>query len=256
MTALHEVLQLSQDGETNFDIGNKHLKIDARTANFWSYVMLWTREWQRFFFFFFFSLLFFSFFFFFFFFSHFLFSCWDNAAALVQFGTRVTPRDNSTLCASNDPSDPCCNPRLEWSECCSAEGRDVLQKQWLPLSADTTNLNTNCFDPDCMETFAEDYREIYQSGIGEKICVVNDEITSNNSAIFDDCISRFIGEEPSFGIDCENDGDCDYLGDPNGYCDLYSKQFVFFSFLCLLTSLYSLFSLDVLWISQSRKMLS
>ena len=32
-------------------------------------------------------------------------------------------RENTTLCADNNPLDPCCNPRLEWSECCSSEVR-------------------------------------------------------------------------------------------------------------------------------------
>ena len=95
--------------------------------------------------------------------------------------------------------------------------------QWLPLSVDEDALKDNCLDADCMETFAEDYRyvkiilrnafpsshslshsfphrEIYQSAIGDKICVVNDEIFTNNSVMFRYCITRFIGNEPRFGF--------------------------------------------------------
>ena len=79
------------------------------------------------------------------------------------------------------------------------QDRSVLQIQSLPSEIDQDFSDDNCFDPDCMETLAGDFREIYESSLLDEICLVNDDISPNITQFFQSCTSRYIGDEPDFG---------------------------------------------------------
>eukprot|EP00009_Paramoeba_aestuarina_P004329 CAMPEP_0201511284 /NCGR_PEP_ID=MMETSP0161_2-20130828/3752_1 /ASSEMBLY_ACC=CAM_ASM_000251 /TAXON_ID=180227 /ORGANISM="Neoparamoeba aestuarina, Strain SoJaBio B1-5/56/2" /LENGTH=1798 /DNA_ID=CAMNT_0047906711 /DNA_START=91 /DNA_END=5487 /DNA_ORIENTATION=- len=182
--------------KNNRSVGADELEDRTSAATYASYALLFSQEYQ---------------------------SCQDLGNSFLNFDTTTKTLSDSTLCVDFDAEDPCCNAALAWETCCVAEGREVtLQDVEEPLSPDRDEIEAECVDPSCIETYVEDYRNSYEEVIVNDVCNNEFLISTGLNRVVSDCRKAWIGDD-EFGKLCYADSDCtDVFG--TGQCDLFANR--------------------------------
>eukprot|EP00008_Paramoeba_atlantica_P001690 CAMPEP_0201501200 /NCGR_PEP_ID=MMETSP0151_2-20130828/83460_1 /ASSEMBLY_ACC=CAM_ASM_000257 /TAXON_ID=200890 /ORGANISM="Paramoeba atlantica, Strain 621/1 / CCAP 1560/9" /LENGTH=730 /DNA_ID=CAMNT_0047894689 /DNA_START=771 /DNA_END=2964 /DNA_ORIENTATION=- len=116
---------------------------------------------------------------------------------------------------------------MDWGEiCCSSTSSERVELEIdrvMPLTPNKSKIQAECFDPDCVEIIAEDYRYDLLEQVEVGRCAnFNSEIFFSRDAIRE-CEVKWYGEGLTTGYYCETKKDCEKFGD-NISCDLVNHR--------------------------------